>query len=375
MRDEASIKRQLHRESTFSPPYCPNPKCKHHQGGAGFWQKNGTKKIKRFPYLSQRFRCKDCSRTFSYSFYFLEYQAHIWGLNESIFTSHRDGKSVCATARSIRHSECMVRGRKKKMSRWGLLRHAKFCKDLRVEEPIVYDGLENFSYSQYDPNNINQAIGKESFFVYDFNFSPINRKGTMMPGQKKKKEKLERIFGRYPSDGLRTSTRRVFGRLVEKAKGKLTLHSDEHFQYRRVVEEDLRGAKITHLKTSSKITRNYQNPLFAVNYLDLQIRQETAAFRRETIAFSKHSVAMLESYFLYVLYRNYMRPKFFKSPLSDPRSKESPAMRVGVARKILKFHELFDRRVLPTHVQLNEDWKNLYHRVDTLSRRPIRFAA
>lgn len=257
------------------------------------------------------------------------------------------------------------------MSRWGLLKHAKFCESLKVEEPIVYDGLENFSFSQYDPNNINQAMGKDSFFVYDFNFSPINRKGTMMPGQKKKKERLERIFGRYPTDGLRTSTKRVFERLLQKAD-ELTLHSDEHFQYRRVVEEDLKGARIRHLKTSSKITRNYRNPLFPVNYLDLQIRQESAAFRRETIAFSKHSIAMQESYFLYVLYRNYMRPKFFKRPIGDPRSRESPAMRVGLTDKILDFRGLFGQRVLPTHVELNEDWKNLYHRIDPLSRRPIK---
>jgi hypothetical protein len=112
-----------------------------------------------------------------------------------------------------------------------------------------------------------------------------------------------------------------------------------------------------------------------VNYLDLQIRQEAASFRRETIAFNKHSIAMLESYFLYVLYRNYMRPKFFKSPLGDPRSRESPAMRVGVADRIFAFREFFGVRVLPTQVALNEDWKNLYHRVDVLSRRPIKFAA
>lgn len=268
----------------------------------------------------------------------------------------------------------MVRGRKAKMNRWGLLKHAKFLEQVTVEEPIVYDGLENFAYSQYDPNNINQAIGKDSFFVYDFNFSPLNRKGKMTSAQVKKKEKIEKKFGRYPTDGLRTSTRRVFERLLKRTENGLRLHSDEHFQYRRVVEVDLKGAKITHLKTSSKIIRNYQNPLFAVNYFDLQIRQETASFRRETIAFSKHSIAMLESYFLYVLYRNYMRPKFFKTPLRDPRSAESPGMRIGLTKKILKFNEFFDCRVLPTQVELNEDWKKLYHRVDPLSRRPIKFA-
>lgn len=375
MRDEASIKRQLHREKTFIPPFCPNENCVHHNGSKGFWQRNGTKELKRFPYLSQRFCCKDCGRSFSYSFFFLEYRAHVFGKNEAIFTAHRTGTSICEIARSIGHSECMVRGRKRKMNLWGLLQHAKFSENLQVEEPIVFDGLENFSFSQYDPNNINQAMGKESFFVYDFNFCPINRKGTMRPGQKKKKEKIEKLYGRYPGDSIRTSSRKVFERLLSRAGQELVLYTDEHFQYRRVVDVDLKGANITHLKTSSKISRNYQNPLYPVNYLDLQIRQESAAFRRETIAFSKHSIAMLESYFLYVLYRNYMRPKFIKKSKTDPRAKESPAMRVGLTKKILSFDELFHCRVLPTHVKLNEDWQNLCHRIDPLSRRPIKMAA
>jgi hypothetical protein len=375
MRDEASIKRQLHREKTFIPPYCPNSQCRHHARGEHFWQKNGTKRIKRFPYLSQRFRCKDCSRSFSYSFFFLEYQAHVFGKNEAIFTAHRKGTSTCEIARSIGHSECMVRGRKRKMKRWGLLKHAKFTEDIRLEEAIAFDGLENFSFSQYDPNNINQAMGKESFFVYDFNFCPINRKGAMRPGQRRKKEKLESVFGRYPGDGIRTTAKRIFERLLSRTSNGLILHTDEHFQYRRAVEIDLRSKNITHLKTSSKITRNYQNPLYPVNYLDLQIRQESAAFRRETIAFSKHSIAMQESYFLYVLYRNYMRPKFIKKSKTDPKAKESPAMRVGLTNRILTFPGFFDCRVLPTHVKLNEDWLNLYHRVDLLSRRPIKMAA
>jgi hypothetical protein len=137
MPDETSIKRQLQREKSFSPPYCPNQKCKHHLGGKSFFQRNGTKPLKRFPYLSQRFRCKDCLKTFSYSFFFLEYQQHVWGKNEDIFIHHRTGLSLRESARLLGHTERMIRGRKKKMSRWGLLTHAKLIAGLKVEEPIV----------------------------------------------------------------------------------------------------------------------------------------------------------------------------------------------------------------------------------------------
>lgn len=258
------------------------------------------------------------------------------------------------------------------MSRWGILKHASLTEELKIEEAIVYDGLENFSFSQYDPNNINHAIGKKSLFLYDFNFAPLNRKGRMSLWQARKKAWLEKQHGLYPRDAIRTSTKRIFQRLVEKSEKSLVLYTDRHFQYRRVVQFDLRRARIEHIKISSKVHRNFHNPLFAVNNIDLQARHNLSAFKRETIAFSKHSVAMQDSFLLYAMERNYMRPKFWGTHRSDPlSSKKSPAMELGITGKILSFDEFFGERVMPTQVRLNEDWKNFYDRVDPDSRRPI----
>jgi len=372
MNDEASIIRQLHRERTFKPPYCPNPACVHHLKGTDFYYKDGLKPLKRFPYLSQRFRCKACDKTFSYSFFFLEYRTHVWGKNEEIFFHHRRGVSLREIARGLGHDEKMVRARKRKMSAWGLLQHVKFSGELKIEEPIVYDGLENFSYSQYDPNNLNHAVGKRTLFTYDFNFCPINRKGRMSPYQVKRKAELEKQYGAYPRNAIRASTRKIFSRLLERSEGRLVLYTDNHFQYRRVVEEDLDAKRFVHLKTSSKVHRNYRNPLFAVNNIDMQARHNLAAFKRETIAFSKHSVAMQESFALYMLFRNYMRPKFYRKRKTDPEcSRKSPAMYLGITDKILSFKEMYSERVLPTQVKLNEEWRLLIERIDPLSRRPI----
>ena len=145
-----------------------------------------------------------------------------------------------------------------------------------------------------------------------------------------------------------------------------------HFQYRRAIEWDLRTNKIEHFQVCSKIARNYKNALFAVNNIDLQARHNLAAFKRETIAFSKHSIAMQESFLLYIIHRNYMRPKFWGTHRSDPKSnKKSPAMELKITDKIWTFREFFRERVPVTHVNLNEDFQNLYNRVDAWSRRPI----
>lgn len=374
MRDEASIIRQLHRELNFTPPYCPRAKCPNHfphMAKEGFSVVHGKNSLKRFPYCAIRFRCRDCDKTFSASFFKLHYRQKVWGLNSEIDSLENLGASKRAIARHIHHSERLVRDRQLKMARWGLLLHASLTEELKVSEAIVYDGLENFSFSQYDPNNINHAVGKKSLFTYDFNFCPLNRKGAMTAFQKSRKALLEKKYGHYPRDAIRTATKRIFERLVSRA-GELTVYSDRHFQYRRVVEEDLPDKKITHLRVSSKIHRNFKNPLFAVNNIDLMARQDVSSFKRETISFNKHSIAMQESFVRYVLRRNYRRPKFWGTHRSDPKcSRTSPAMELGLTDRIMRFDAFFRERVLPTHVRLHEDWLNLYLRLDPYSRRPI----
>ncbi len=375
MLDEISIERQLQREKTFSPKFCPKPICQNHfpdRASKNFYKIHGWKRLKRFPYQSRRFQCKDCRTTFCYSLFHLHYRQKVWGANEKIWDFHQLGVSRRETARRINRSEKLVRVRLRNMARFAELKHNQWSEKMTILEPIVFDGLENFSFSQFDPNNINHAVGKKSLFVYDFNFSPINRKGRMSPAQVIKKRKLELKHGKYPVDSIRQSTRKIFKRLFAKSAGDLTLYTDRHYQYRRVVEEDLRDCKITHLKVSSKIHRNFRNDLFAVNNIDLQARHNLAAFKRETIAFSKHEVAMQDAFCLYIIYRNYMRPKFWGTHRSDPLSAvKSPAMELGITKKILSFKEFFRDRVLPTQTNLHEDARDRYDRKSPTTRRVI----
>lgn len=376
-RHETTIDRQIQRDAAFKPPYCPNQACPQFhkdQVKEGF-SRYGQIAINRFPYISQRFICKNCSKTFTSSYFRLDYRDHFWGDYKEIFYLNRINTSKREIARRIKHSEFYVRQKISKMSRLALLFDAKMNEGLKIKEPIVYDGIENFSFSQFDPNNVNHAVGKKSLFVYDYNFCPLNRKGCMTKNQKIKKQKLEQQFGPYPRRDIRTSTKRIFERLLKRTYN-LTIHSDEHFQYRRVVNWDLRGKSITHFTVSSRKYRNYRNPLFAVNNIDMQLRHDSASFKRETIAFAKHSIAMMETFTLYALFRNYMRPKFWGTHRSDPESsKNSPAMEIGLTNKILIFEDVFGERLEPGHVKLNQDHHNFYNRVDKTSRRTIKLAA
>src|SRR3989344_1004842 len=158
----------------------------------------------------------------------------------------------------------MIRQRVRKMARWALLKHTQLTENLTIEESLVYDGLENFAGSQFDPNQIQQAIGEDSLFIYDFNFVPLNRKGRITEQQKTRLKKIEKKLGRYPANAIRQGTSAIFSRLWERKSdrlGGLVVHSDDPFQYKKVVEQDLKDLGIRHIKTSSRKARNVQNKL------------------------------------------------------------------------------------------------------------------
>jgi hypothetical protein len=265
-----------------------------------------------------------------------------------------------------------VRGRLKKISRWCVLLHAKYTAHLSIQEAITYDGLENFAFSQFDPNNINHAIGKESLFTYDFNYAPLNRKGRMTAKQRTQKKALEEKFGPYPRDAIRVTTKRIFERLIGRCSSSVTVFSDSHYMYEGAGETLPKG-RLEHIKISSKAYRNYQNKLFAVNHLDMLARHSCISFKRETIAFSKHSIAMQEAFMRLVAFKNYMRGTFLKPHKNNPYiDKISPAMSVGLTKHILSFREFFKERVTRTQVQLNKDMEWLFCSIDKTTRRRIR---
>ena len=104
----------------------------------------------------------------------------------------------------------------------------------------------------------------------------------------------------------------------------------------------------------------------------MQIRQKSAAFMRETISFAKHSIGMVEKFTLFMIYKNYMRPYFYKKHIRDEEAHiKSPAQRAGVVKNLLSFNKFFSLRMTKAQCQLNADWKNFVERVDRLSRRRI----
>ena len=364
---------------SYHPPYCPNPDCEYHRSGMGdqingsirhahrglrtiFWIKKG-KDQRVYSDPVQRFQCKHCQRKFNFSVFTINYRFQIRGqINSKIFFRAVHNRSNRSIARELGVSEWLVRRRITQIARVGLIQHFCYLEQIKINEPIAYDGLECFARSQYEPNNINQAIGVDSLFCYTFNFTPLNRKGRMSERQKHRLKELEVLEGRFNPKATRIASAELFEELVSRLdprREKLILQTDEHFQYRRAIERDLSPqskAKIEHKTVSSKETRNYNNILFAVNHTDLLIRRYVAAFTRETICFSKKHPAMLEKYVLHMCYKNYMKPQFVKTHKKDPNSNtHSPAMKLGLTNRVLLFHDFFVAPTVKTNPSIVEE--------------------
>ncbi|MEO5969078.1 MAG: hypothetical protein ABIQ95_04055 [Bdellovibrionia bacterium] len=367
MQDDPFIRRQ----KCFQPPYCPNEKCNFHQTSNSqgppqvrfFWS-NGWAKTQCHPYRVRMFRCRFCKRNFRYTFFKLDFREQRPGLNSKIFSYLTCGVSNREIARRLKTSEHLIRLRYKKLAQWALVKQTERTQNLKIKEPIVYDGLEAFADSQYDPNHIQQSIGKDSLFIYDFNFAPLNRKGMMSPRQKILRRIIEEKVGRYPPKSIRASTREIFARLYERRADPtqpLIIFSDEHFQYRRAIELDLKDQNIQQITTSSKQSRNYKNHLFSVNHADLLIRQHIGAFSRETICFSKTHARMVGKYTLFMVWKNFFRPQFVKPHKKKPQCNiNTPAMELGLTQKPLEFYEFFDIKRSPKQIPLNREWNLFY---------------
>lgn len=370
---------------TFEPPHCPRRKCSQHLQGTPqgkdlpewVWRRSGIYTTKVHPGGIQRYLCMTCERTFSRRAFDLEYWEKRPGLNAKIFHGKNENASDRGVGRQLECTEHLVRGRVRKMAQQGLLSHTALAGQVPIQEPVAYDGLENFAGSQYDPNHLNQAIGTETLFCYDFNFAPLNRKGRMSERQKRIKSEIEEQKGAYPKRAIRKATVAIFKRLRARVprERKLQLVADRHFQYTRAIERDLKwGADDVHLtRISSKEARTFQNVLFPVNHADLLVRHRIAPFRRETIAFRKTHSRMVDQFVLFILDKNYCRPQFVKPHVRRPQAHtHSPAMQLGVATHRLSFRELYDWRRTPERVPLHEDWKMFYEGKVPYPRKKIR---
>ena len=336
-----------------APPFCPNPECAFHHTPTG-WRvvRDGFFSRLAAPYRIQRYRCRHCRRRFSEQTFRTTY----WLRRPDLLATVLHGLVSCAClrqiARAVEASPQTILLHANRLGRHCLLFHQRHRPPGPIPEPIALDGFQSFEASQYHPTWFHAIAGRTSHFFYGFTDSELRRSGRMTKRQQRRRAELERRFGRPDPRSIERETAAVLA-LVCPVPQELTLHTDEHPDYPRAIRQ-VPHLSVEHRTISSRAARTPDNPLFAINLLDLLIRHSGADHKRETIAFAKRRQMAVWRLWVRLVWRNYMKW------VSERRRRDTPAMRLGLLTRRLSAEELLSERLFVTRVGLPERWQRHY---------------
>ncbi len=294
------------------PPFCPNKDCSLHHLEHRFttWYTKSGSYTTAVSGRIKRYQCKLCGMRFSEQSFSLDYSAKRKLPYDYILKQLKSAAGIRDIARDLHVSPTTIINRITRLARQSLAIHSALRDSIRLKEDLVADGFESFAVSQYHPDNIHLLAGKESQYLYSFDYAHMNRKGRMTLQQKEKSRRLKKINegGVSISRSFSNICKQIDLLMEKRVPEHSVLYTDEKPQYRTVISECSFNQSLSHVRVNSKKMRNLTNDLFSVNYLDREIRKDNANHVRETVQFSRNVNNDLERLSIYRLYHNYMKP-------------------------------------------------------------------
>jgi transposase-like protein len=315
--------------AAFIPPFCPYKGCVehfiHHKQHYEAFVPWGFYWTKAFGWVP-RFRCTRCGRTFSVQTFRVDYYAKRVVDYDDLSQRLCSCESLRAIGRAMGVSCDSVLNRVSRASRQALAAESNLASCRMPSENLVADGFESFCVSQFHPNNIHLLVGQKSQFVYASNHVTLRRKGRMTDKQRKKRQKLDKLFRPTPRgiegafSRIGTEALRV---LSDSHRRGLDLWTDEKLEYHRALESRPSFAALAevgrfrHRRISSRAARTRDNPLWSANYLERELRKDLHEHARETVCFGRNVSHQMERLSLYLFCHNFR--KRFRIP-SDWRT-------------------------------------------------------
>ncbi|MGH9750953.1 MAG: transposase, partial [Candidatus Polarisedimenticolia bacterium] len=301
------------RPDAFVPVFCPWPACREHQRRTGTFRctPHGTYRRGCDGRVVPRYRCNSCHRTFSQQSFAFSYDLKRPELSRPIARGLVAGSAHRQIARSLGCHHSTVTRRSRRLGRHALLLHQLALNDLTLSEPVVVDDFDSCAGSQYFPCTLPTATGASSWFLYGFDCARERRRGSMSPLQKRRRARLEQLYGR-PGRGALTAAFRSLIQGLPAARNGLHLVADDDRAIRRAVEalphvtltaypNPVRGPKGA---PRSREARERDAALFPNDQRHRFLRHSQAAHRRETIAFGRSDNGLAERLALFLVWRN-----------------------------------------------------------------------
>jgi hypothetical protein len=352
----------------FEPPFCPNESCVHHVRGTSDsdwpWEGRGRRRVERAPYWVRQLRCKACGRWFRSSLFGYDYWKKVPGLGPRVYDLLSNGEGIRRAGHILQRGPTTVRWHLRLLAKQGVLIHVEQHGRLagKVEEELGLDGLRTFAGSQWEPADVNTAVGLKTSYLYDLNAVGLRRSGAMTEKQRQVRAERDARLGVPPAGARVQAVAEQLARLLKVAP-RLCLRTDEEPDYARAVAAA--PGKIVHTTVSSRLRRDASNPLWRVNVLHALARHISRPLVRETIAHAKTSAALLDRMWLFLACRN--NTKGIRERTVEG-SRTTPAMLLGLDKKQRRGKALFARRRFPRQVGLPPELETAY--LGTFRARP-----
>lgn len=353
------------REPRFSQPlFCPNPACAYHARTAAreaaWFTRFGTFTTAARGHI-QRFRCRACGKTCSTQTFSTHYWTHSTGDLKHLEYLLTSCSGLRQIGRITGTSYRVVKNRIHRLARQYLTLFAQALEGVTPAEDVVFDGLESYLRSQYFPVNINIIVGADSQACFAMNLSVLRRKGRMTPRQKEIRRVIDRVWRPRP----RALERRVM-RLFSDMRAMLArgvahrapwrIRSDEKREYPRAfarvrcLRDALRAGTLIHETTSSRAARTVSNRLFAVNYIDREIRKDMGDHVRETVKQAREANCMMERIVIKLGSHTFRKP-YRISGVANPEAERTHADVAGLGDNVTIGEWLYTHRQVYSHIR------------------------
>ena len=355
---------------TAEPEFCPNAACRFHdrkEAAEYQWYIRFGSFHTRCRGSIGRFRCTGCGKTCSTQTFSVHYWSHatndlLW-LLEHLYGC--TGLRQIARYAGVTHR--VVQNRIRRLARGALAVMDLALGELALTENLAMDGFESYTRSQYHPNNITHITGSRSQFIYAAIATLLRRKGAMSERQKRTRSLIESLW--RPPRPVRSDCTALLGDLcsvIESAcerLGSLRLATDRHRGYPaalasvEALRRQLAAGRLEHHCTSSRAARTSANALFAVNYVDREIRKSMSEHVRETVRQGRELNCQMERMAIFMVVHNFLTPHRIdgrsRAALSSTRAQVAEVTSDAVRRQL---ERMVTHRHVCSHLRGGYEW-------------------
>jgi transposase-like protein len=342
---------QEDRPVQFQPAFCPcqSPDC---EASPSFqYQRRGTFTRACDGRQVQRFQCKRCSRTFSTQTFRVDRGLRKPALDRRIFDALISKVTQRQAARRLDCDRGTIAHRIKVFGKHCREFHERLMQERGQSRPwkggFAFDELETYEHNRrLKPVTVPVLVHKESHCILHTAVGTLPPRKPLSKANLKKLEKLESAGVKRRSES-REKVAECFDVLRSACPptSVVSISTDEKYSYRALLRKTF-GDHLVHDTTNSKVQRMCWNPLFVVNHTLAMLRDGVSRLVRRNWGASKKRENLELHLWIYVAWRNYVRP------ITNARLLETAGMVAGLAPRMLDVSELLQWRIFhPRHAQ------------------------